>query len=291
MLQSLNERKWLQGVFMRVHFTKMQGLGNDYVFINCFKEKVFDPALLARKISDRHFGVGSDGLILIKPSNVADFAMEMYNADGSMGAMCGNGIRCFGKYVYDYRLTNQKKLAIETMSGIRKLELLSTREVKVDMGCPKLQPSEIGMRVSDKKIFIHESLTVDTTTYYVSCVSMGNPHCILFVDYLENLCIDAVGRQIENHPIFTDRTNVEFVQVVDRTHIKLRVWERGSGETLACGTGACAAMIACVLNGRTDTEVEVSLLGGKLFTSWNREEDTVYMTGPAETVFDGVIEL
>ena len=295
---------WREGDTMQLHFTKMEGLGNDYVYINCLKEQITNPTALSRKISDRHFGIGADGLILIKPSDRADFAMEMYNADGSSGAMCGNGIRCVGKYVYDYGLTDKEQLTIETNAGIRSLTLHfaapETKEnqsrkyvcaVTVQMGCPILDVSLIGLNLQGRKTFIDTPIVVGTSHYNVSCVSMGNPHCVLFVDDVADAPVHSVGPYIEHLPMFIDRTNVEFVQIMDTEHIHLRVWERGSGETMACGTGACAAMVVSRLLGKTKSEVEVTLSGGKLFVAWNHHDDNVYMTGPASTVYDGVIQI
>lgn len=293
---------------MQLHFTKMEGLGNDYIYINCFKEQITNPIILSRRLSDRHFGIGADGLILIKPSEVADFAMEMYNADGSRGAMCGNGIRCVGKYVYDYGLTNKTELTIETCAGVRRLKLHlangtypedasakllrdCVQNVTVHMGQPDFCATAVGLLDTSKDRYINETLVIDSTLYHISCVSMGNPHCVLFVDDVRVAPVCTLGRIIEHLSIFSNRTNVEFVQVVDASHISMRVWERGSGETFACGTGACAAMVISALLGKTNAEVEVSLLGGKLFTKWNSLDGEVYMTGPASTVFDGVIRI
>ncbi len=278
-------------------FTKMEGLGNDYVYINCFKEKVENPEKLAVKLSDRHFGIGSDGLILIKPSEIADFKMDMYNADGSRSEMCGNGIRCVGKYVYDYGLTDKKEISVETLAGIKYLKLNVENEkvssVKVNMGAPILKPELIPVNLSDKNhdIAVQVPITVEGKVYKTTCVSMGNPHSVVFVDDTDSFPLEEVGPLFENHEMFPNRINAEFVQVTDRKHVKMRVWERGTGETLACGTGACATAVACILNGKTDDEVTVSLLGGDLVINWDREENIVYMTGPATTVFDGDINI
>lgn len=278
-------------------FTKMEGLGNDYVYINCFKEEVENPEKLAVKLSDRHFGIGSDGLILIKPSEIADFKMDMYNADGSRSEMCGNGIRCVGKYVYDYGLTDKKEISVETLAGIKYLKLNVENEkvssVKVNMGAPILKPELIPVNLSDKNhdIAVQVPITVEGKVYKTTCVSMGNPHSVVFVDDTDSFPLEEVGPLFENHEMFPNRINAEFVQVTDRKHVKMRVWERGTGETLACGTGACATAVACILNGKTDDEVTVSLLGGDLVINWDREENIVYMTGPATTVFDGDINI
>lgn len=274
-------------------FTKMQGLGNDYVYVNCLKEIVENPSEVAVKVSDRHFGIGSDGLILIRPSQVADFEMEMYNADGSRGEMCGNGIRCVAKYVYDYGLTDKTNISVETLGGIKHLELTveggEVKRVKVDMGKPILKPELIPI-VSDRDAVIDEPIFVDGMEYRITGVSMGNPHAIVFMNDVKNLEIEKIGPLFEKHERFPKRMNTEFVKVLDRNTVEMRVWERGSCETLACGTGACATAVACVLNGVTDEEVTVKLLGGDLHIRWDREQDTVFMTGPAEVVFDGVWE-
>ena len=269
----------------------MQGLGNDYVYVNCFREKIADPSRLAVKISDRHFGVGSDGLILINPSDKADFEMEMYNADGSRGEMCGNGIRCVAKYVYDYGLTDQTSISVETLGGIKYLDLTvkdgKAVLVKVDMGKPELSPEKIPV-VSAGENVVDEPIDVDGQNYRMTCVSMGNPHAVVYVDCdVRNLPLEEIGPKFENHERFPNRVNTEFVRVLDRRTVEMRVWERGSGETLACGTGACAVAVSCVLNGLTEDEVTVKLLGGDLQIKWDREKDTVFMTGPAEVVFDG----
>lgn len=271
-------------------FTKMHGIGNDYVYVNCLKETVKNPQETARFVSNRHYGIGSDGLILIKPSEVADFTMDMYNADGSRGAMCGNGIRCVGKYVYDYGLTNKTSLSVETKSGIKYLELMvengKVLEVKVDMGSPILTAKKVPI-IYDKEQVIHEPVVVEGKTYHLTAISMGNPHGVVFMDNIDDLKIEEIGPGFEHHTMFPEGVNTEFVQVIDRKHVKMRVWERGSGETLACGTGACAVVVACILNGFTEDEVRVSLLGGDLFIRWDRTLDIVYMTGSATVVFDG----
>ena len=272
-------------------FTKMQGIGNDYVYVNCLQETIENPSELAKKISDRHYGVGSDGLIMINPSDKADFEMEMYNADGSRGEMCGNGIRCVAKYVYDYGLTDKTSISVETLAGIKYLDLTvedgKVVLVKVDMGKPMLRPEEVPV-VSEKEEVIDEPITVDGQEYRMTCVSMGNPHAVVFIDQdVKEFPLETVGVKFENHERFPKRVNTEFVNVLDRHTAQMRVWERGSGETLACGTGACAVAVACALNGLTEDEVTVKLLGGDLLIKWDREKDTVYMTGPAAVVFDG----
>ena len=272
-------------------FTKMQGIGNDYVYVNSLQETIENPSELAKKISDRHYGVGSDGLIMINPSDKADFEMEMYNADGSRGEMCGNGIRCVAKYVYDYGLTDKTSISVETLAGIKYLDLTvedgKVVLVKVDMGKPMLRPEEVPV-VSEKEEVIDEPITVDGQEYRMTCVSMGNPHAVVFIDQdVKEFPLETVGVKFENHERFPKRVNTEFVNVLDRHTAQMRVWERGSGETLACGTGACAVAVACALNGLTEDEVTVKLLGGDLQIKWDREKNTVYMTGPAEVVFDG----
>lgn len=260
-------------------FTKMQGLGNDYVYVNCFEETVERPEAVAIAVSDRHFGIGSDGLILIKPSKVADCQMDMYNLDGSRGAMCGNGIRCVGKYAYDHGIVDKTKISVETPSGIKYLDMKvengKVTAVTVDMGQPEVTSQ------------LPEKLLVDGKEYEFTGISMGNPHAVLFVDEVDNLELDKIGPKFENHKRFPDRTNTEFVKVLDRTHVKMRVWERGSGETMACGTGACAVAVASILAGYVEDTVEVQLLGGPLQITWDREKNRVFMTGPAVEVFSG----
>lgn len=281
---------------MKMKFTKMQGCGNDYVYVNCMDKLIDNPEKVSRYISDRYFGIGSDGLILICPSDIADFRMAMYNADGSEGKMCGNGVRCIAKYVYEYGLTDKKQISLETKSGIKYLDMDiedgKVRMVKVDMGAPVLKPAEIPVKTdSSMDSFINQPLDVDGNTFMVTCVSMGNPHAVVFIDDTKNLDIRKYGPGFENHPAFPEQVNTEFVQVISRNEINMRVWERGSGETLACGTGTCASVVACVLNDKTDEKVTVHLLGGDLFIEYNRDNGTVWMTGPAEIVFDGEIEL
>ncbi len=277
-----------------MQFTKMEGLGNDYVYINCFKEAVEEPEHIAIKVSDRHFGIGSDGLILIKPSKTADFCMDMYNADGSRSEMCGNGIRCVAKYVYDYGLTDKTAISVETLAGIKYLDLQikdgKVEMVTVNMGAPELVPEKIPVK-STKDILVNEPIEACGNQYNMTCVSMGNPHCVVFVSDTQSFPLEETGPELENHAWFPNRINVEFVQVLDRKTVNMRVWERGTGETLACGTGACATAVACILNGLTEEEITVHLLGGDLLVRWDREENLVYMTGPAKVVFDGEIEL
>lgn len=279
----------------------MQGLGNDYVYVDCTKEELATPSDIAKAVSDRHFGIGSDGLILIKPSKVADFYMEMYNADGSRSAMCGNGIRCVGKYVYDFDLTDKLDVSIETAAGIKYLNLRllggQVSEVRVNMGAPIFEPALVPTTLEatreiasgDKTVpaVLDAPLTVDGKEYRVSCVSMGNPHVITYVDDEKAVDIEKIGPSFEHHEVFPERTNTEFIRVADRQNIYMRVWERGTGETLACGTGACASAVATMLNGMCDRKVTVHLLGGDLVIEWDEKENVVYMTGPAVTVFTG----
>lgn len=281
-------------------FTKMHGIGNDYVYVNCFTEQVRDPEQVSCRISDRHFGIGSDGLVLIKPSSVADFKMEIYNADGSRAKMCGNGIRCVAKYVYDYGLTDRTDITVETDSGIKTLHLTVENQkvklVEVDMGAPILIPEEIpvdagAIKASGDGPIVNQPMTVNGKDYRVTCVSMGNPHCIVPVEDVDGLKIEKIGPFFERHPAFPARVNTEFIRVIDSDTVQMRVWERGSGETLACGTGACAVAVACSLNGWTGDEVTVRLLGGDLRIRWDKERRTVFMTGSATVVFDGEIDL
>lgn len=275
-------------------FTKMQGIGNDYVYVNCFTETVEDPAKTARFVSDRHFGIGSDGLILIKPSETADFEMDMYNADGSRAGMCGNGIRCVAKYVYDYGLTDKTSITISTGSGVKQLELEVEKgkvsSVRVDMGAPVLEAARIPADFGKSPV-VDTPITVQGKTYQATCVSMGNPHCIVPVEDVDGLEIEKIGPDFEHHVCFPERVNTEFIRVLDENTVQMRVWERGAGETWACGTGACAVAVACVLNGWTKEKVLVKLRGGDLQIHWDRETDRVYMTGPAAVVFDGEITL
>jgi len=275
-------------------FTKMQGIGNDYVYVNCLQETVPDPGQTAIKVSNRHYGIGSDGLILIKPSKVADFEMDMYNADGSQSAMCGNGIRCVAKYVYDYGLTDKLNISVDTKSGIKYLNLTVENGkvvlITVDMGEPELKSGNIPI-ISGKDKVIMEPIEIDGVTYRMTGVSMGNPHAVVFIENVKELDIEKIGPQFEHHSCFPERINTEFVKVLDEHTVEMRVWERGSGETLACGTGACAVAVASVINGFVKDEVTVKLLGGDLKIYWDREENKVYMTGPAAVVFEGEISL
>lgn len=289
-------------------FTKMHGCGNDYIYVNGFTEKVEQEKKqeLVRKWSDRHFGIGGDGVIFINPvtgpgtahdmgdgGQPADFEMEMYNADGSRAEMCGNGIRCVAKFVYEKGLTDSTSIRVVSCGKVKQL-VLSVQDgkvvtVRVNMGAPILRASDIPV-ISDRKEVIGEEIEVNGEVYQMTCVSMGNPHAVVFLDDVEQLELEAIGPFFEKHPRFPNRVNTEFVEVLDRRTVRMRVWERGTGETLACGTGACAAVAACVLNGLTENEVTVKLLGGELKICWDRDENTVYMTGPAETVFEGEIE-
>ena len=275
-------------------FTKMHGCGNDYIYVDCTKKMIEDASEMAIKFSDRHFGIGSDGLILICFSEAADFRMDMYNNDGSKGKMCGNGIRCVAKYVYDNGMTDKTRLAIETLSGIKELDLTveggKVTNVTVDMGSPILNPDLIPV-ITDKESVINEPLIAGSQEYHITCISMGNPHAVVFVEDVKSLKLEQIGPEFEHHVIFPERVNTEFVHVIDRKHIEMRVWERGSGETLACGTGACASVFACILNGLTDNEVTVALLGGELNIKYDQDKDTIFMTGPAVKVFDGEIDL
>ena len=275
-------------------FTKMQGLGNDYVYVNCFEEKIENPPAVARYVSDRHFGIGSDGLIMINPSEVADFEMEMYNADGSRGEMCGNGIRCVAKYVYDYRLTDKTQISVETLGGIKYLDLTvedgKVVLVKVDMGKPELKSDLIPI-ISENEKVIDEPIEVDGQVYHMTGVSMGNPHCVIFMDDVENFEIEKTGPLFENYKDFPKRINTEFVKVIDEHTLQMRVWERGSGETLACGTGACATAVAAILNEHCNGEILIHLLGGDLKIEWDKETNHVFMTGPAAISFEGEINL
>lgn len=278
----------------RLKFTKMHGAGNDYIYINCFEETVKNPEKLAIKVSDRHFGIGSDGLILISPSDKADFKMNIYNADGSEGMMCGNGIRCVSKYVYDNGMTDKDEISVETRSGIKliKMNIENGKVVsaRVNMGEPILEAEKIPTKFDGKNV-IRQKLTIDEKEYEVTCVSMGNPHCIVYVDDVKDIDLEKIGPKFENNEMFPERINTEFVHVVSDTELDMRVWERGSGETLACGTGSCAVTVASVLCGycKRNTEIKINLLGGTLTDIWTDGGD-VYMTGPAATVCTGEIE-
>ena len=275
-------------------FVKMEGCGNDYVYVNGFNTKIDNPNELSKIVSDRHFGIGSDGLIVINPSEVADFKMSMYNADGSEGKMCGNGIRCVAKYVYDYKMIDKEVITVETLAGIKTLKLNvengKVKTVRVNMGSPIISAKDVPV-ISDKEKVINEPVVIDGKEYGITCVSMGNPHAITFVDDTDSLKIEKIGPGFEKNEIFPDRVNTEFIQIIDRKTIKMRVWERGSGETLACGTGACASVVACVLNNLTDNKVTVKLLGGDLEIKYDTDENTVYMTGPARIAFTGNIDI
>ncbi len=275
-------------------FTKMQGCGNDYVYINGAVETIVQEKKpeLVRALSDRHFGIGGDGVIFINPSEEADFEMEMYNADGSRSGMCGNGIRCVAKYVYDKHLIDKTEFDIISAGKVKHIVLEVENgvavQIRVDMGMPELLAKNVPV-VSDNETVMDEEITVRDQAYRMTCVSMGNPHAVVFMDDVKNLDIEAVGPYFENHERFPERTNTEFVKVIDRHNVEMRVWERGTGETLACGTGCCATAVACVLNGLTEREVTVHVLGGDIRIEWDEKENTVYMTGPAEIVFEGEI--
>lgn len=295
-------------------FTKMHGCGNDYIYVNGFTEHIDvdrKPALV-RRLSDRHFGIGGDGVIFINPGKNAAFEMEMYNADGTRAQMCGNGIRCVAKYVYDYGLTDQTNITIESFGKVKHLELTlgsdnKVATVKVNMGAPVLKAAEIPV-LSENEQVVNEEIKVNGKIYKMTCVSMGNPHAVVFINDvigqsdgdtkdadlktldIREFDIKAIGPYFENHPRFPERTNTEFVRVIDRNNVQMRVWERGTGETLACGTGCCATTVACVLNGLTDTKVHVKVLGGEILCEWDRQDNVVYMTGPAAAVFDGEVD-
>lgn len=275
----------------KMKFTKMQGCGNDYVYINGFEESIPNPNDLAQKISNRNFGVGSDGLVLILPSQKADFTMRMFNSDGSESEMCGNAIRCVGKYVYDRKMTNQSNISIETLAGLKILDLFiengKVQNVRVDMGEPILIAEQIPV-LSHRNPVIGEVIIVEDTGYEFTCVSMGNPHAITYIKGVDSFDVARVGRQIEKDQRFPKKTNVEFVEVIDDTTLKMRVWERGAGETMACGTGACAVLVASVLNHKCSRKATVRLLGGDLMIEWSQEDNHVYMTGPAVMVFEGI---
>lgn len=275
-------------------FTKMEGCGNDYVYVNGFEEKIDNPNEVAIAVSDRHFGIGSDGLIIINPSEVADFKMCMYNADGSEGKMCGNGIRCVAKYVYDFNLTDKDVITVETLSGIKTLKLNvengKVKTVRVNMGAPILECDKVPVKYDDEKM-INKPVKVDGKTFNITCVSIGNPHAVTFINDTDNLEIEKIGPKFENNEIFPDKVNTEFIQIIDKKTVKMRVWERGSGETFACGTGACASVVASVLNRLTENKVTVKLLGGELEIEYNQDENTVYMTGPARVVFTGEYDI
>ena len=277
---------------MELHFTKMEGIGNDYIYVDGINQDVnMTPEFISR-ISDRHFGIGGDGMIVILKSDIYDFKMRMFNLDGSEGMMCGNGIRCFAKFCYDHHLTDKKVLNIETKAGLRIVELVFEGDevvgAKVDMQEPILDCKEIPVIFNQEKM-INEKVKVGDKEYSLTAVSMGNPHAIIRLHNLEDINVKEYGPLIENRSEFPKRTNVEFIEIKDRSRIKMKVWERGAGETLACGTGACASTVASVLNGYTERKVVVELLGGELEVEWNEEDSHVYMTGPATTVFRGRI--
>ncbi|HJE93217.1 diaminopimelate epimerase [Anaerotignum lactatifermentans] len=274
-----------------MRFTKMEGCGNDYIYINGFEEEVKYPDMLAVAMSERHFGVGADGLVLILPSEVADFRMRMFNMDGSEGEMCGNAVRCIGKYVYERGMTTKNVITLETLGGIKTLQLHIQNDIVIavtaDMGEPILEAAQIPV-ISDKTPVIGEKLQILDKTFDVTCVSMGNPHGVIFVDDTEHFEVEKYGKVAEVHPMFPQKANIEFAHVIDRTHMSMRVWERGSGETMACGTGASATLVAAVLNGLCDRKVRIQLLGGTLEIEWRESDNHVYMTGPARFSFDGV---
>lgn len=279
-------------------FTKMHGCGNDYIYVNGFAEKIpaEEKPVLVQRLSDRHFGIGGDGVIFINPSDVADFEMEMYNADGSRGEMCGNGIRCVAKYVYDKGMTNATEISVVSAGKIKYLTLTVDKthdvvtKVRVNMGSPILEPALIPVEAEGEQA-VNVPIEVDGEEYRMTCVSMGNPHAVVFMEHVREMDIEKIGPSFENHKRFPKRINTEFVEIIDRKNVFMRVWERGTGETLACGTGCCATAVACILNGLTDEEITVKLLGGELSIQWDRKVNLIYMTGPAETVFEGEIEI
>ena len=287
-----------------IKFTKMQGLGNDYVYIDAIHQNIKKPSSLAKFVSNRNFGIGSDGLILICKSDVADFKMRMFNQDGSEAEMCGNGIRCVGKFVYDKGLTTKTNITVETLAGIKNLELHiktqnqkelqnikigEVQSVKVNMGEPILNPEEIPVIATETPVKDLKINVLDKE-FKFTCVSMGNPHAITMVDDVQKFDVEKYGKLIEVDRVFPNKTNVEFAQIIDKQNIKMRVWERGAGETLACGTGACATAVACYLKGYTNRTVNIQLLGGELLIEWNEKDNHIYMTGPAVTVFEGELE-
>lgn len=287
-----------------MYFTKMEGCGNDYIYVNGFEEQIpaDEKPRLARRLSDRHFGIGGDGLIFINPAKEADFEMEMYNADGSRAEMCGNGIRCVGKYVYDNGLTDKENITVISAGKIKYLELVvekadeqssdrgRVRSVRVNMGSPILEPAQIPVRAEGESV-VDEPILVDGREYRMTCVSMGNPHAVIFARDVAGMKLSEIGPKFENHERFPNRTNTEFVEIIDRRTVFMRVWERGTGETLACGTGCCATAVACILNSLTDDKITVKLLGGELVIEWDREKNIVYMTGPATAVFEGNVDI
>ncbi len=271
-------------------FTKMQGCGNDYIYVNGFTEHITEKEQLVRTLSDRHFGIGGDGVIFINPSKNADFEMEMYNADGSRSQMCGNGIRCVGKYVYDHGLTDKRQISVESFGAVKYLDMTvingRVQSVCVDMGQPELLSSKVPV-ISENEQVINEEIVVDDEVYHMTCVSMGNPHAVFYVSDTEQFPLEIVGPKVEFHERFPERVNAEFVHVINRNEVQMRVWERGTGETLACGTGCCATAVACILNGLTEESITVKVRGGELLITWDRIKNRVFMTGPAVTVFEG----
>lgn len=277
-------------------FTKMHGCGNDYIYVDGAREQIPGEKKpeIVKRLSDRHFGIGGDGVIFINPSDEADFEMEMYNMDGSRAEMCGNGIRCVAKFVYDKGLTDKTSISVISCGKIKYLDLQieegKVSTVKVNMGAPVLKAAEIPV-ISSKEEVIAQQIEMEDKVYKITCVSMGNPHAVVFADQVSDLPLEKIGPLFEHHERFPNRINTEFVKVLDEEHVQMRVWERGTGETLACGTGACAVAVACILNGLTKESVTVKLLGGDLQIHWDREANLVYMTGPATTVFEGEIEI
>jgi diaminopimelate epimerase len=281
-------------------FTKMHGCGNDYIYVNGFVEKIDEDKKpdIVRRLSDRHFGIGGDGVIFINPGKNAEFEMEMFNADGTRAQMCGNGIRCVAKFVYDKGLTDKTSITIESFGKVKYIDLTLGKDgkvemAKVNMGAPILNADEVPV-ISENAQVIDEEIIVNGKSYRMTCVSMGNPHAVVFVDDIDdmrNFNLEEVGPYFENHERFPERTNTEFVRVIDKGNVQMRVWERGTGETLACGTGCCATAVACVLNGRTDNRVNVNVLGGEILCEWDRNDNLVFMTGPAATVFEGEVEV
>lgn len=275
-------------------FTKMHGCGNDYIFINCIYEKVINPEKLSRYLSDRHLGIGADGLVLIGDSLVADYTMRMYNPDGSVGEMCGNALRCIGKYVYESKMTSKTTVTVETMAGVKTLFLTVHQEkvveVMVDMGKPVLEAYDIPV-VSEMSVVKDEEITVLDRSFFITCVSIGNPHAVVFVDHVAGFPVAKYGLPMEHNLKFPNRINVEFVQILDRNNIKMRIWERGTGETLACGSGTAAAVVAGIITGRLDDDVIVHCQGGILKVRYDRETNEIYLSGPAKKVFDGKINI
>lgn len=279
---------------MNITFTKMHGCGNDYIYINCLENMIENPEGLSRLVSDRHFGIGGDGVVLICPSDIADAKMRMFNADGSEGKMCGNAIRCVAKYLYDHQIVPKNTMNIDTLSGVKIIQVFADNNkmtsATVDMGKPNLDPSALPTLIDQTESIVNMPFTIENENYHITTVSMGNPHCVIITENIQSINLPIVGPTFEFNPVFPESVNTEFIEIVSRTSINMRVWERGSGETLACGTGACAAVVAAVLNGHCDfdTDIEVNLLGGKLIIKYS--DHGVFMTGPATTVFKGEIE-